>query len=198
MTAFTTNFSLPFPDSSDAPCDFAEQWCAFTDAVDVVFDGFQATLDRTVPMIPLAVLQVTEHVTVGNFVNIPYDAVLIDSAGWTAVDIDNTMISPDMAGVMTYTVATLVEQAVNPNAFLIDPQDSRGFLTEPNLPYTDQMDTNVVPIGMPLPLAVMFSDGGWVPGLSGIRNNVAGLNDPTPTVMDSTYAIYWHSDGGTV
>lgn len=198
MTANTPIFNLPYPDGNDEPCDFAEQWCDFTEALDAVFDGFQATLDRTVPMIPIAVLWVSGAIILTPFANIPYNTVVIDSAGWTAVDVDNTMISPDMAGVLTFTAGTLVEQAGNPDAFGVDPQDSRGFLTEPNLPYTDQMDTNTCPVGMPLPLVVMFSDGGWQEGFSGIRNNVASLNDTTPTVMDAFYAIYWHSDGGTV
>lgn len=198
MVAFTTNFDLPFPDSSDAPCDFAEQWCDFTDAVDAVFDRFQATLDRTVPMIPIALLKVSEPVLIGTFNNIPYDTVVIDSAGWTAVDIDNTMISPDMAGVMTWSVGTIVEQQLNPNAYMVDPQDSRGLLTEPNFPYTDQIDFNSVPVAMPLPLAVLFSDGGWVPGLSGLRNNVVALNVGTFTIMDAFFTVYWHADGGTL
>lgn len=198
MVAFTTNFDLPFPDGSDAPCDFAEQWCDFTEAIDAVFAQFQTTLDRTVPMIPIALLHVSEPVLIGTFNNIPYDTVVIDSAGWTAVDIDNTMISPDMAGVMTWSANTIVEQQLNPNAYMVDPQDSRGFLTEPNFPYTDQMDTNAVPVAMPLPLAVLFSDGGWVPGLSGLRNNVVALNVGTFTIMDAFFTVYWHSDGGTV
>lgn len=198
MTAFTTNFNLPYPDGSDAPCDFAQQWCDFTEALDAVFDGFQTTLNRTVPMIPIALLRVANPVLIGTFNNIPYDQVVIDSARWTAVDIDNTMISPDMAGVMTFSAGTIVAQQLNPNAYMVDPQDSRGFLTEPNFPYTDQIDFNSVPVAMPLPLAVMFSDGGWVPGFSGLRNNVVALNVGTFTINDAFFTVYWHSDGGTV
>lgn len=198
MTAHTTNFDLPYPDGSDAPCDFAEQWCAFTEAVEGVMEGFQETLNRTVPMIPIAVLSLSEAVTMTAFNNIPYDTMVIDSAGWTAVDVDNTMISPDMAGVLSWHASATITQAQAAGAFLLDPIDSRGFLTEPNLPYMDQMDTNTAIVGIPLPLPVLFSDGGWTPGLSGIRNSVGVNVVATVTVTDSNYAVFWHSDGGTV
>jgi hypothetical protein len=198
MTGTTANFALPYPDGSDRPCDFAEQWCDFTQAVDAVFDRFQATLDRTVPMIPLAVLSLTDQVTMLAFNNIPYDTVAMDSAGWTAVDIDNTMISPDMAGVLSFSASALMTQAQVVGAFILDPIDSRASWVEPELPFGDQMDTNTCPIGIPLAQPVEFSDGGWIPGATGIRNSVGVNNIATVTVTRSNYSIYWHSDGGTV
>lgn len=197
MTASTTNFNLPYPDSTDAPCDFAQQWCEFTDAIDVIFDRFQATLDRTVPMIPITVMRVTEQIVSTVSYNIPYDTLVIDSAGWTAVDVDSTMISPDMAGVLSFHVSVLHAQAAAPGAAMVDPVDSTGTLTEPNLPFKDQMDMNTCPVGIPLELAVMFSNGIWVPGFSGIRNQTLSTVSPF-TLQQASYAIYWHADGGTV
>lgn len=200
MTAFTPVFALPYPDGSDAPCDFAEQWCDFTDAIDVVLDRFQTTLDRTVPMIPIAamIIPLDAPITITAFNNIPYDTLVIDSAGWTAIDVDNTMISPDMAGVLTYQASVVYQQAQAAGAFLLDPQDSLGLLTEPTLPYADQMDTNTAHVGIPLSLPVLFSPGTWQPGFSGIRNGTGVNVVATVTVLAARYSVYWHSDGGTV
>lgn len=198
MTASTPLFALPYPDGSDRPCDFAQQWCDFTEAIEGVLEGFQETLNRTVPMIPIAVLSVSEPLSITSFNNIPYDTVTIDSAGWTAVDVDNTMISPDMAGVLSWHASATITQSQVAGAYLLDPIDSRGFLNEPNLPYMDQMDNNTAIIGIPLPLPVMFSDGGWTPGLSGIRNNISANVAATVPLTHSNYAVYWHADGGTV
>jgi hypothetical protein len=198
MPSNTAIFALPYPNGSDRPCDFAQQWCDFTDAVQAVLDGFQTTLDRTVPMIPIAVLGVSSAFTMTSFNNIPYDTVVIDSAAWTAVDIDNTMISPDMAGVLSWHASATITQSQIAGAYILDPSDSRGFLTEPNFPYMDQMDNNTATVGIPLPLPVLFSDGGWTPGSSGLRNSVGANVAATVTIQYSNYAVYWHADGGTV
>lgn len=197
MVAFTTNFDFPFPDGSDAPCDFAEQWCDFTDAIDAVFARFQTTLDRTVPMIPIALLSLSEAVVIPDGGNIPYDTVKIDSAGWTAVDIDNTLISATMAGVLSLSVNAVFQQVGGPDMFILDPVDTTGVIVEPQLPFATQMDMGTCPIGEPLE-ALLFSSGNWVPGTSGIRNGVVSNTPPTNTVQESNFAIYWHSDGGTV
>lgn len=198
MTSNTVNFNLPFPDGSDAPCDFSAQWCEFTQALDSVFGRFETSVNRTVPLIPLASMRVSAAVTLPAFSNIPYDTVVLDTAGWTAVDVNNTMISPDMAGVLSMSTSALFAPGVGAIAFLLDPSDSTGTLTEPNLPYSDQMDVNLSDVGIPLELAVMFSTGIWQPGLSGIQNNVGVSTLPTLVVKDATYTIYWHSDGGTL
>jgi hypothetical protein len=197
MPSNTTNFALPYPNGSDSPCDFAQQWCDFTEAIQGVLDGFQDTLDRTVPVIPIAVLAVTENVTISNFDNIVYDTVMIDSAGWTAVDVDNTLLSPDMAGVLSFSTNGLFTQTNAPGSFHLDPQDSTGAVGEPQLPYREEMDMDTVPVGIPLE-ALFFSDGNYVPGSSGIRNNASISAGSVLTVEDAIHAMYWHADGGTV
>lgn len=197
MTAFTPNFNLPYPDGSDAPCDFAEQWCDFTEALDAVFDGFEVTISRTVPMIPMAVMRVTEQIIAPSAYNIPYDTVVIDTAGWTAVDIDSTLISPDMTGVLTYHASVLHAQAAAPGAAMLDPIDTTGILIEPLLPFKDQMDMNTCPVGIPLEAETLISTGVYVPGFSGIRNETLSSIFPF-TLQQASFAIYWHSDGGTL
>lgn len=198
MTSSTTNFSLPFPDGGDRPCDFAQQWCDFTDALDVVLDRFQATLDRVMPMIPIASLKVSEPTVFTSFGLISYDAVVIDSAGWTTVDLDSTQISPDMAAVMTFSSNVVLTQVQAPGAFFLDPVDTTGVVVEPFLPYAENMDMNQCPVGIPLEDALLFSPGHWVPGISGLRNSISVSTLPTLTIENALFTVYWHSDGGTV
>lgn len=103
MPNTTTNFALPYPSPSDEPCDFPQQWCDFVDAIDNVLDGFQATVDRTVPVIPVALLQQTEPTTVTNGGAISFDTLLVDTAGMT--DMDNAPYLITIKRTGRYTVA---------------------------------------------------------------------------------------------
>lgn len=104
MPNFTGNFALPFPAPSDDPCLFAEQWCDFTEAIDGVFATFQTVIDRTIPVIPLAILRQTVVRSVPDFGQIPFDTVIADTAGMTDLDADAYHITIDRPG--RYTVAT--------------------------------------------------------------------------------------------
>lgn len=103
MPNTTTNFALPYPAPSDEPCDFPQQWCDFTNAIDAVLDGFQTTIDRTVPVIPVALLQQSVPTTVINGGAIPFDTLLVDTAGMT--DMDNTPYQITIRRTGRYTVA---------------------------------------------------------------------------------------------
>jgi len=88
MPSLTPNFNLPYPAPGDNPCDFAEQWCEFTDAITARMAVFQAGANRTIPLIPIAMLRVTSPVSVGGGNPIPFDTVTIDTAGMTNIDVD--------------------------------------------------------------------------------------------------------------
>ena len=103
MPNHTTNFNLPYPASIDAPCDFAEQWCDFTAAIDGVFDTFQSAIDRTIPVVPVAILQMTVARSVFNFNPIPFDTVVVDTGAMTDMDVDPFTITIKRPG--RYTVA---------------------------------------------------------------------------------------------
>lgn len=106
MPNSTTLFALPYPSNTDAPCDFDEQWCDFTEALDDVFDTFQSAIDRTIPVIPMAIMQMTSSHSVVNFNDMPFDTVLVDTAGMTDVDVDPFHITVRRPG--RYTVAAFV------------------------------------------------------------------------------------------
>ena len=98
MTTFTPLFSLPYPDALDGPCDFAQDWCAFTAATQGVLDRFQATIDRTVPAIPMARMTLSTPLTTVSGSLITFDAVSVNTAGWVDFDADPSGITVDRGG----------------------------------------------------------------------------------------------------
>jgi hypothetical protein len=102
MPSNTVNFNLPYPNGTDPPCDFAEQWCDFTEAIDGVFANFQAAIDRTIPVVPLAIIHKTASSTVFNFAAIAFDTVTADTAFMTDIDADPFHITVRRPG--RYTV----------------------------------------------------------------------------------------------
>lgn len=88
MPNFTSTFSLPYPSASDEPCDFAEQWCDFTEAIDGVFTTFESGIARTVPTVPAALLQQTVTRSIENLQPVPFDTVSADTAGMVDIDAD--------------------------------------------------------------------------------------------------------------
>lgn len=95
----TPNFALPYPGPLDAPCDFAQQWCELSDAFQTVLDTFTAVTDRTVPAIPIAQLTLTAPVTTENLIDIPFDTISLDTAGWVDFDANRTAIRVNRAGI---------------------------------------------------------------------------------------------------
>lgn len=108
MTNNTANFNLPYPSSFDEPCDFAQQWCDFTAAIDGVFATFQSAIDRTIPVIPMAIMQQTAALSVNNNANIAFDTVLADTAGMTDIDVDPFHIIIRRPG--RYTIAAALDK----------------------------------------------------------------------------------------
>lgn len=200
MPNFTPGFGLPYPSSTDEPCDFAEQWCDFTQALDAVFDGFQETLNRTVPMIPIASMAITPFIIIPAFSFIPYDRLVIDTAGWTAMDVDSTMISPDMAAVLSLSSNALFAGLAAPGMFILDCIDSTGVLNQPvDIHYDSEMDMNTCAVGIDVEQPTLFSPGHWIPGVTGLRNTGISSSAPADTHIEyGNFTVYWHADGGTV
>lgn len=108
MTIPTPLMGLPYPGPDDAPCDFDDDWCAFTGALDGVFDKWEAGLDRAYPAIAGAKLLLTEITSIGNFNPIPFTEVDFDTAGMTNLDADPFGITVQRAG--RYTIAAFLEE----------------------------------------------------------------------------------------
>lgn len=107
----TVNFNLPYPAGSDAPCDFDEQWCDFAHAVNGVIATFQAGVDRANPVIPAALLRTVTNHTVINGNKVPFDEVIMDTAGMTDLDADPYQITITRTG--RYSVAAFVDKATS-------------------------------------------------------------------------------------
>lgn len=90
MTVLTPNFSLPVPGPLDAPCDFPQQWCDFTNGVQTVLDGFETIANRTNPVVPLAKMQLLNTVNLLETSTVPFDTLTLNNAGMVDFDTSNT------------------------------------------------------------------------------------------------------------
>lgn len=101
MVSLTPSFSLPYPSASDEPCDFAEQWCDFTEAIDDVFTTFETGINRTTPIVPAAKFLRTTPISVLNLAPIPFDTAEVDTAGMIDISTDPFHITYTRAGRYT-------------------------------------------------------------------------------------------------
>lgn len=88
MPSNTPNFNLPYPNGSDDPCLFAQQWCDFTGAINDVLALFQTGINRANPVVPGAMLRISTPKNIINNNLIPFDEVVFDTAGMTDLDAD--------------------------------------------------------------------------------------------------------------
>ena len=185
MTSFTPNFALPYPSALDEPCDFAEDWCAFTSAVNTIATRFETTVNRTVPIIPMARMTLTSPVTILSSGTIPFDSVSVNTAGWVDFDSSNTDIVTDRAGyfvmvaealIQTTTVAgTGVQIAINTGVPTADGQLDR------NTSSLGLCISNLVNLTSPIAHNVIVS-----------RTGVGNIQ-----VNTASFSIWWHADTAT-
>lgn len=188
MPNTTVNFDLPYPNGTDDPCDFAEQWCSFADAVNAVLDGFQATIDRTVPIIPAAQLRATTpraySDATGN--NVIFDAIGFDTAGWTNFDADPKTIFTDRAGLLVHLGN--VEQAP-------DGVNSLWELNFDGTPGVPTVPNTILDRGV----ATQTHIGNWLSRSqrNTTANQVSLHVDGTQnsfTINAAHLTVYWHAD----
>lgn len=186
MTTLTPNFALPYPDALDEPCEFAQDWCAFTDAVNAIANRFQATVNRTTPVIPMARMTLTTPVTLADGSILPFDSVSVNTAGWIDFDNSATNIVTDRAGVFVAvadaTFATLdvgihrMQLGINSGIPIID-----GIL-----------DYGFGPIAMNVSHIVALN----APFTHNVR--VAHNNVGSPiTINKASFSVWWHADTAT-
>lgn len=182
MTGHTSNFNLPYPDGSDRPCDFAPQWCDFTDAVTAVLDRFQTGINHANPRVPAALLRMTTPHSVINGQNIPFDEVVLDTAAMTDLDADPYHVTITHPG--RYTVAAYIEKG---SAGIPNSQQAlfagnvvwsvldRGIGVTYSIPAYDALDT----FAAGTQISAFFNAAG-----------VAGAH----TVDVAWLAVFWHSN----
>lgn len=193
MPANTVNFNLPYPTGTDAPCDFAEQWCDFTDAIEAVLGTFQAGIDRAIPVVPAVLVRTLLTHNIANGQKIPFNEVVLDTAAMSDLDADPYSITIQRPG--RYTLAAYLE---------------KGTSTVANSQLTLFIDANMAPLGGNDPI-----NGSWtildrgvaltysLPAYSAVSSLQAGtkistfFNAALPGLNTITMAwlcAFWHSD----
>lgn len=81
-----TSLGLPYQEGSDAPCDFPEVWCNFTDILETQLQDIGSIINRTAVAVPFAkVIRDSFQVMTPN-----QDTLLINEAiSWEGVKVDN-------------------------------------------------------------------------------------------------------------
>lgn len=188
MPNTTTNFALPYPAPGDEPCDFPQQWCDFTDAIDVILDGFQATIDRTVPVIPVALLQQLTPMFVTNGAAIPFNTLMVDTANMT--DMDNNPYQIMIRRTGRYTVAggmiVPTENPAFPPSFVgitIDEPSIQFSTFDYNVPGPN----NLIHMNSTVPVATL--NAGEAVQLMLNRGAVGSFQ-----IENAWLGVFWHSD----
>lgn len=184
----TPNFALPYPGPSDAPCDFAEQWCELSDAFQGVLDTFTAITQRTVPAIPAAQLTLSTPVTITDLNPIPFDGVSLDTAGWIDFDASRSTMTIDRAGIYvvngrgetvpTLNVVTTFTMAVVNSATGATVVDDS---TQHNIAGQQQGLAGSVLLAVTTPTTLYLTMSSSVP-------------DTLITVQKAALTVFWHAD----
>lgn len=191
MPGSTTIFHLPYPASTDDPCDFAEQWCDFTEAIDAVLDTFDAAIDRTVPVIPAAMMRLSDPAVVVDSSAIIFDTVIIDTAGWTDMDADPYHMTVDRTGRYTVGVFIFVNsQAAIPPGFL-----GGWVLAEaPDGSATTLASMEVVDVGVNFYLMSGYKAAHSLVAGTQLSAIFTAGNITNRTIQDAALFAFWHSD----
>lgn len=186
MPLLTPNFSLPYPSGSDAPCEFAQGWCDFTNAFQDVLDGFTATVDRTNPAIPIAKLELTTPVTVPNPAIVAFDTLVTDTAGWTDFDADPTAITVDRGGYLHFTaLAEVTATGALPNTATL------SILNAISMQETHVEQAGMTVMGLHL-WTMQFNSA-----ITKYQIQVSHSFTANITINRASLAIFWHSDTAT-
>lgn len=183
MTTDTPVYGLTYPNALDAPCDFPEQWCAFTADVEEVLVRFELGASRVLPAIPVAKVMVTETIEVPEFEVIPFDTVSIDTAGWTNFDVNNQIITVPRTARYTVCANFIVstQGVLNSDWSLLVNGGVFSFVTT--------LDRNNNDIGITAQGTGTINAGTEV-SLSAL----AGTTITTYRIQSASLAVYWHAD----
>lgn len=186
MTLFTPNFNLPYPDGSDAPCEFAQDWCELTTAFQTVLDGFQETVNRTNPAVPVARLELTGPLVITNPGILTFDTLSVDTAAWTDFDADPTAITVDRGGYMSLTaLAEVAATGVAGTSWTL------SILSASSMQEVHIEQTGAVMLGLHI-WNMVFNSSVTKYQLQLSRSSAGNI-----TVNRASFSIFWHSDTAT-
>lgn len=182
--------TVPVPAGTDAPCDFAEDWCETTEAINARLAPYETALARCYPAVPCALMRLTETQTVATFAAINFTEATFDTAGMTDLDADPQIITVRRAGRYTlrgfYRLATTT--GVNNNPLLA--RVTSRLPTSPLIEYDGYiLDRNV--------LLFPYANGTFetvctVP--AGAQIQLINGSVSTISVARASLSVLWHSD----
>lgn len=193
MTLFTPTFALPYPSATDAPCDFAEQWCEFTNAFNTVASAFQTTIDRTVPVVPLARMELTSPLPVVDGDNIRFDTLSVNTAAWVDFDADPAGITINQAGRFMAVATAHIQPSpvVTGNYVGINISSTSGIVGTSG---SDQIrDRQLGVMGVSVSWLVTVT----TPSRFAVICEQDGATLVQPTFNAATFAMWWHADTAT-
>jgi hypothetical protein len=183
----TANFALPYPGALDEPCDFAQDWCAFTDATSTVLAGLQAVADRTNPAVPVGKMELNTLTTIVKGSTVPFEAVTVNNAGFVDFDASNTTMTINRPGryviifnaFMSTTGIALSRflPVINANSVGISVQDELDLATTSVAFVSNAFYSTTT---APFTINVSIDD-----------SSVA----TTVTIQRAILSVFWHADG---
>ena len=176
---------LPYPGPGDAPCDFDEQWCQFTGAIDALFDRWESGLARAYPAVPAAKLRQTELTTVFTSTPVQFSEATLDTAGMTNLDADPFTIT--VPRTARYSVAAFIEEN--------DASGGAGAQSALTISTPNSSESNIILV---LGAGVYRNVTTWpvvsIPEGGRVQLNVFLSGQSTRTIAEASLAVIWHSD----
>jgi len=184
VTALTPVYGLPYPDALDAPCDFPEDWCAFTVAVDGVLDRFELGAQRVIPAIPIAKVMITSQVVVPEGAAFPFDTVAVDTAGWTNFDADNRIITVSRTARYSVVGAAILAPSGTANSSYM------LFFNGISNNDVEALCRNTQDIGITSQSEAQTISAGTDVAMFVTRNGSSG----SITIRSASLTVFWHAD----
>lgn len=182
--------AIPVPTGADPACDFAEDWCATTAAINAKIAAYQAALARAYPAAPMALLRRTEQLdTYTALAPIPMTEATFDTAGMTDLDADPTVITIQQTGryIIRGYIQHLTTGVLN-NIAAVTVNIGTAGATIAGF----ALDRANFPVSMGAFHPTPFSDGtGFIKGTKISLSNSSLL---TPAIVKASLFVGWHAD----
>lgn len=189
MPLTTPVLGLPYPGPGDEPCDFDEQWCAFTDAVEARLTVLDEAIARTNPVVPAALLHQTTDREVLPDASIPFDAVLLDTARMTDIDADPYHIYIPRTGRYTITAWTDQETAgINNSPLFLSGVNYNGGQGTYMAEVLDRLGSVSYRFGIYQSVVSATEGDRW-----SLLQSSMNMTVPR-TIFESWFSVVWHSD----
>lgn len=185
----TANFALPYPGALDEPCDFAQDWCAFTDAAAAVQADLQAIADRIYPVQPVAKLDLTVATTITRNSIVPFNTVSINNAGYIDFDVSSSTITVTRTGRWVAVFdAFMTSTGVANSRFFCEFES-----TPSSLGQSQELDLGGgASVGF---AANAMYNTTLVPFDVYVVMDSSALAVATLQIQRASLAVYWHADG---